>query len=132
MTMLELLLVSLPEGMLVAALGITLAGFRPRLEQLLTIGAVHALASYVIRLSPAPFGLHTIVLLLVFILTIHMVTRLNLVTSALAGLAGLTVFAAVETLVSPLLLQITGRTFENALADPLLRIYYFFQQCCQL
>ena len=132
MTMLELLLVSLPEGMLVAALGITLAGFRPRPEQLLTIGAVHALASYVIRLSPAPFGLHTIVLLLVFILTIHMVTRLNLVTSALAGLAGLTVFAAVETLVSPLLLQITGRTFENALADPLLRIYYFFPEAVAL
>ncbi|GAB6275267.1 MAG: hypothetical protein STSR0004_21320 [Peptococcaceae bacterium] len=40
MTLLQLLLISLPEGMLVAALGITLTGFKPRLEQLLFITKV--------------------------------------------------------------------------------------------
>ncbi|TEB10546.1 Sensor protein CitS [Pelotomaculum sp. FP] len=132
MTILQLLCVSLPEAMLVAALGITLAGFRPRLGQLFIIGMFHALASYIIRLSQVPFGLHTILLLLAFILIIHAVTRLNLITSTLAGLAGLTVFAAVETLIAPQLLGITGYTYEQALDDPLLRICFFLPEAAAI
>lgn len=108
MTTLELLFISLPEAMLVAALGITLTGFRLRLDQLLLIGILQALVSYIIRSSTIPFGLHTIILLLLFILIIHSVTHLNLVPSALAGLIGLTVFASVETIIFPNLIKITG------------------------
>jgi len=132
MTVLQLLLISLPEAMLVAALGITLTGLRPRLLQLFIIGIFHALVSYIIRSTQVPFGLHTIVLLLAFILIIHAVTRLNLITSTLAGLAGLTVFAVVEMLIAPQLLEITGYTYEQALADPILRIYFFLPEAAAI
>lgn len=124
MTALELLLVSLPEAMLVAALGITLIGFKPRLNQLLIIGIFHALVSYIIRGSQVPFGLHTIILSLTLILIIHAVTRFNIMTSALAGLAGLTIFVTVEMLTAPQLLRITGYTFEEVLTDHILRVYF--------
>lgn len=132
MTALELLLVSFPEAMLVAALGTTLTGFRPRWKQLLIIGLFHAFVSYIIRSSHVPFGLHTILLLLIFILIIHGVTRLNLMTSALAGFGGVSILVTVETLVTPQLLRITGYTFEEALADPVLRIYFFFPEAVVL
>ena len=128
MTLLQLLLISLPEGMLVAALGITLTGFKPRLEQLLFIGMFHALASYIIRTSTVPFGLHTVILLLIFIPIIYAFTPLNLITSAMAGLAGLTIFASVETFVSLQLLNITGYKYQEVLPDPLLRIYFFLPE----
>jgi hypothetical protein len=132
MTASQLLLISLPEAMLVAALGITLAGFRPRLGQLFIIGIFHALVSYIIRSTQVPFGLHTIILLLAFILIIYAVTRLNLITSTLAGLAGLTVFAVVEMLIAPQLLKITGYTYEQALNDPILRIYFFLPEAAAI
>ncbi len=132
MTVLQLLLISLPEAMLVAALGITLAGFGPRPGQLFIIGIFHALVSYIIRSSQVPFGLHTIVLLLAFILIIYAVTRLNLITSTLAGLSGLTVFAVVEMLIAPQLLKITGYTYEQALNDPILRIYFFLPEAAAI
>jgi len=132
MTALQLLLISLPEAILVAALGITLAGFKPRPGQLFIIGIFHSLVSYIVRSSQIPFGLHTIILLFAFILIIFAVTRLNLVTSALAGLAGLTVFAVVEMLIAPQLLKITGYTYEQALADPMLRIYFFLPEAAAI
>lgn len=132
MTALELLFISLPEAMLVAALGITLTGFKPRLERLLVIGLFHALVSFIIRGSEVPFGLHTIIQLLAFILIIYAVTRLNLKTSALAGLVGLTIFAAVETLIALQLLNITGYTYQEVLADPVIRIYFFFPEALSL
>lgn len=132
MTVLELLLISLPEAMLIASLGITLIGFRPRLKQLLPIGIFHALVSYIIRGSQVPFGLHTIIELLAFILIIYAITRLNLMTSALAGLVGLTIFAAVETIIAQQLLSITGYTYQEVLADPFLRIYFFFPEALVL
>lgn len=132
MTALQLLFISLPEAMLVAALGITLAGFNPRLGQLFVIGIFHALVTFIIRSSQVPFGLHTIVLFLAFILIIYAVTRLNLITSTLAALAGLTVFAVVEMLIAPQLLEITGYTYELALADPILRIYFFLPEAAAI
>lgn len=128
MTALQLLFISLPEAMLVAALGITLAGFNPRLGQLFVIGIFHALVTFIIRSSQVPFGLHTILLLLAFILIIYAVTRLSLITSTLAALAGLTVFAVVEMLIAPRLLEITGYTYEQALGAPILRIYFFLPE----
>ena len=124
----QLLFISLPEAMLVAALGITLAGFNPRLGQLFVIGIFHALVTFIIRSSQVPFGLHTILLLLAFIPIIYAVTRLSLITSTLAALAGLTVFAVVEMLIAPRLLEITGYTYEQALGAPILRIYFFLPE----
>jgi len=132
MTVLQLLLISLPEAILVAALGITIAGFSPRLKQLFIIGIFHALVSYIVRSSQVPFGLHTIILLLAFILIIYAVTRLSLITSALAGLAGLTVFAVAEMLIVPQLLKITGYTYVQALNDPVLRIYFFLPEAAAI
>ncbi len=132
MTAGQLFLVSLPEAMLVAALGFTFIGFKPYLGQLFIIGIFHALVSYIIRSFQVPFGLHTIILLLAFILIIYAVTRLNLITSVLAGLTGLTVFAVVEMLIAPQLLVITGCKYEQVLADPLLRIYFFLPEAAAI
>lgn len=46
----------------------------------------------------------------------------------MAGLAGLTIFASVETLVSLQLLNITGYKYQEVLSDPLLRIYFFLPE----
>ncbi|MEA4925592.1 MAG: GHKL domain-containing protein [Syntrophomonadaceae bacterium] len=132
MNLLELIFISLPEAMLVAALGIALTGLKLRPGQLFIIGIFQALGSYVIRSLPVPFGLHTLIMLCLFVLIIYAATGLDLVTSALTGLSGLTVYSVVEMLMAPHLLRITGYTLKEALADPLLRIYYFVPEAAAL
>lgn len=132
MNILELIFISLPEAMLVAALGIALTGLKLRPWELLIIGVFQALGSYIIRSLPVPFGLHTIIMLFLFVLIIYAVTNLDIVTSALAGLSGLTVYSVVEMLMAPHLLKITGYTLKEALDAPLLRIYYFVPEAVAL
>ncbi len=132
MNLLEIIFISLPEAMLVAALGIALTGLKLRPGELFIIGIFQALGSYIIRSLPVPFGLHTLIMLCLFVLIIYAATNLDLVTSALTGLFGLTVYSVVEMLVAPHLLSITGYTLKEALADPLLRLYYFIPEAAVL
>ncbi|ACV63940.1 signal transduction histidine kinase regulating citrate/malate metabolism [Desulfofarcimen acetoxidans DSM 771] len=128
MSILQLLLVSLPEAVLLAALGFTLINFQPHLRQLLLIGIFQTFASYIVRASKLSFGLHTILLLLVFILIIHLVTHLKVFVSSLVGLLGFTTIALIEALYVPQLLKITGYTIAEILNHPIMRIYFFIPE----
>ena len=132
MTILQLIFVSLPDAILLAALGISLTGFKISLKQLLLIGIFQTIASFVIRSLTIPFGLHTILLLLVFIFIIHSVTRFNYTISSLTGLIGFTALAIIEAILVPLLLKITYHPFDKVLAQPIMRIYFFLPEAIVL
>jgi len=110
MNLFSVLLVSFPEAVLVAVLGYLLTGIRPWWRDLLMIGALQAVLSYIIRLSPVPFGLHSILFL--FTLNILLITRLPYRIVLLISLLGLIIHGSVETVTVPLMLHATGHSLN--------------------
>lgn len=97
MDLLSILIISFPEAVLVAALGLALVGIRAGWLELVLIGVLQASVAYLVRLAPVPFGLHSLLLAVVFIFILRAVLRLNWRIAAVAGLLGLTIYVAVET-----------------------------------
>ena len=118
MNLFSVLLVSFPEAVLVAVLGFLLTGIRPWWRDLLMIGALQAVLSYIIRLSPVPFGLHSILLMFLFTLNILLVTRLPYRIVLLISLLGLIIYGSVETVTVPLMLHATGHPFNYVMSHP--------------
>ncbi|MBC7106385.1 MAG: histidine kinase, partial [Firmicutes bacterium] len=132
MTLLSLALVSFPETVLVAALGLVLAGVRPRWWELAAVGAFQAGTSYLVRLSPIPFGAHTLLLAGLLVLAIRLATRVGWRVAAVAGLLGLSVYGSVEAVTMPVLLHLTGYSLFHVLHHPYLRIFFFLPEAALL
>jgi len=132
MTLLSLALVSFPETVLVAALGLVLAEVRPRWWELAAMGAFQAGTSYLVRLSPIPFGAHTLLLAGLLVLAIRLVTRVEWRVAAVAGLLGLTIYGAIETVTMPVLLYFTEYSLTQVLPHPYLRILFFLPEAALL
>ncbi|MBU4532861.1 MAG: hypothetical protein U1D96_09615 [Eubacteriales bacterium] len=91
---------------------------RPRWQQLVLFGMMQAGIAFLVRLTPVPFGLHSLLLAATSIAFIRLVMRLDWRVSAVAGLLGLTVYVAIETTVSPLLLYITAYSLFSVMESP--------------
>ena len=115
MTFFSLVIVSFPEAILVAALGLVLAGVQFRWLNLVYVGTLQAGVAYLIRLLPVPFGLHSLILTAIFIIIIKLVMKLDMRLAAVAALLGLTVYVAIETVISSLLLYLTSYPLTSIL-----------------
>jgi signal transduction histidine kinase len=132
MSFIPLVIVSFPEAILVAALGLVLAGVRLRWTQLVLFGVLQAGVSYLVRLMSVPFGLHSLILVAVFVILIRLVMKLDWRLAAVAGLLGLTVYVAIETIVAPLLFYLTGYPLTDVMQDLSLRFLFFLPQALLL
>ncbi len=132
MDVISLLIVSFPESILVAVLGLMLVGVRPRGQDLMAIGAFQAGIAYLVRLTPVPFGLHSLLMVAVFIVILRLVLRLDWKLVAVAGLLGITIYVAVETVISSLLLYLTGLSLAYVLETPALRFLFFLPEALLL
>ena len=121
-------IVSFPEAILVAALGLVLAGVQFRWPKLVYVGTLKAGVAYLIRLLPVPFGLHSLILTAIFIIIIRLVMKLDIRLAAVAALLGLTVYVAIETVVSSLLLYLTSYPLTSILESPTIRLFFFLPQ----
>ncbi|AGL01021.1 histidine kinase [Desulfoscipio gibsoniae DSM 7213] len=128
MTFLSLLMVSFPEAILVAALGFLLIGLKPWWCDLIIIGALQAGFAYIIRLLPVPFGLHSILGIVLFVLNIRLVTRLPYRIVILASLFGLIFYGSVETVAIQFMLQIKGFSLTEVWNYSFIRFLYFLPQ----
>ncbi|WP_243137200.1 sensor histidine kinase [Desulfofundulus thermobenzoicus] len=128
MSLFSLLLVSLPEALLVTMLGFQLAGLKVTPRHLISIGAAQTVSSYFIRLSPSPFGLHTLVQVTVYILILRIITGLSWRRVAVIALLGLVVYGTLEAAILPPLLSITGYTLEEVIATDYMRIAVFLPE----
>ena len=128
MTLFSLLMVSFPEAILVAILGFLLVGLRPWWRDLLIIGVLQAGFSYIIRLLPVPFGLHSILEIFLYILNIRLVTHLPYKIILLISLLGLIFYGSVETVTIPFMLHITGFSLLDVLNHTYIRIFFFLPQ----
>lgn len=128
LTLFSLSMVSFPEAILVATLGFLLVGLRPRWRDLPIIGALQVGFAYVIRLSPVPFGLHSILETFLFILNIRLVTRLPYRIVMLASLFGLIFYGSVETVAIQFMLHIKGFSLTDVWNNNFIRFFFFLPQ----
>jgi len=128
MSLFSLLLVSLPEALLVTLLGFQLAGHRIIPPHFIMIGIAQTASSYFIRLTPIPFGLHSLAQAAIYILIIKLVTGISLRRSAVIALLGLAIYATLDTAIIPLLLSITGYSLQDIFAGDYIRIIVFLPQ----
>ncbi|OPX90543.1 MAG: Sensor protein CitS [Pelotomaculum sp. PtaB.Bin104] len=128
MDILSLLFVSFPESMLIVALGFLLIGIRPWWRDLLIIGVLQTIISLAVRNAPVPLGLTSILEILLFTLNILLVTRLPYRVSMIVLLMGLIVYGAVETVVLPFMLYVSGYSIDYVLDNTAVRILFFVPQ----
>ncbi|WP_245779761.1 sensor histidine kinase [Desulfoscipio geothermicus] len=128
MSLLTLLLVSLPEALLVTMLGFQLAGLGITPRQLIITGMAQTASSYFIRLSSIPFGLHSLVQIAIYILIIRFVTGIPLRRVAIIALLGLVIYGTLDAAIIPPLLSITGYSLPEILSRDGMRIGAFLTE----
>jgi signal transduction histidine kinase len=123
-----LILISIPEAVLLAILGLNLIGIRATIKQVFSIGILQALCSYLIRLIPLSFGFMTILQLISFSIVVCLVMLIPLKISFLTVLLGLCFYASIEALSVSLLVSITGLNLQAVLENVWLRFAFFFPE----
>jgi len=128
MSLLSLLLVTLPEALLVTMLGFQLANLSIAPRQLITIAMGQTASSYFIMLSSIPFGLHSLVQIVIYILIIRFVTGIPLRKVTIIALLGLVIYGTLDAAIIPPLLSITGYSLQEVLSRDDMRIGVFLPE----
>ncbi|MEW6698551.1 MAG: histidine kinase, partial [Bacillota bacterium] len=128
MSLLQLLLVSLPEALLVTALSFQLVGLKIKTSDFILIGVSQTTIAYLVRLSPVPFGLHSLIQIILFIVLLRIITKINFRVIIITALLGLTIYASLETVIGPTLLNLTGYHLNEVINNPTMRIIFFLPQ----
>lgn len=113
---------------MISALGLFLFGIRPKGRFLILIGILQSLISYLARQMPLFFGLHIIVQALLFALVIILILQLPYRISLTAMMASITIYAVLEGIFVPGLVEMTDIPLAVILASTKLRILYFLPQ----
>lgn len=124
MPLLALFLQSMPEEFIVIALGLLLVGYRPPLARLVPVAVLSATASYFIRALPFPFGVHTLISVVVIVALVCLILQLSWRRAVLAVLLGVTLLALGEGVTIPLMTSLTGIPMEQVVASTWLRIVF--------
>lgn len=124
------LFLSIPEELLITALGLLLFGITPRkhLLQLFLIAVLQALVSFSIRMLPLPFGIHTLVQIPLFALAVSLVLSLPYMGAFISILVSSTIYTVLDATFIPLLIKITGIPLSEILQSTSLRVMFFLPQ----
>lgn len=128
MPLIGVLLISVPEGIILSALGLTLVGVKVNWRLLVFAGVIEAAISYLVRLAPLPFGVHTLVQLLLFALVLSVIAKLPYKVTFLAMLISIMLYTAIDGIMITHLLHFTGITLREVWATPLIRVAFFLPQ----
>ncbi|WP_461388101.1 hypothetical protein [Desulfosporosinus fructosivorans] len=120
--MIVLLLQGIPEQIAVVTLAFIIAKIPWKWSKVLLIGGVLAFFAYGIRLLPIPFGIHTILLLLILSICLARLGKIDIGLSFFASLVTFLVLAIFEYCCMSLYMLFFGFTPETLFNDPVIRI----------
>ena len=125
-----LLFLSIPEEFLITVLGLLLfgIGIRQRFGRISLIAVIQAFISFFVRLLPLPFGIHTLIQILLFAIPLQLILRLPYLHSLICILISATIYTVLDATFIPLLLQITDIPLEAVLNSTFLRVLFFIPQ----
>lgn len=122
MSLITLILLAIPEGMLIASIGLTLIGIRPRLQTILYTSLLFTISAFIVRKLPLSFGYHSIILIILMSLYLRSFYNTNYKKSIAAALLGFFFLVAAESLFLPLIMSGLSITLEMILDNSWLRI----------
>lgn len=115
---------SVPETIILIALGLILTGFRSSWKQILVVAVLVSLSSYFIRAMPLPPGINVFLQLPLMIVFIVLICRIPLVFAMVVSFLGFICISLTETIFNSIIFFITGISVQEAMANPLWRIIY--------
>ncbi len=128
MPLVAVLLISIPEEIMLTALGLLLFGIKPPIKKLILIGVVQAATSYLVRQLPIIFGVHTLLQGLLFTLIIWFILQIPFRVALAAMLVSISIYTVIDATLVPILLETTGIPLEVVLDSAKLRILFFLPQ----
>lgn len=114
---------SIPESVVLFSLAVAILGLRWQASLIFPAAVLSALASWGARALPLPYGVHTLIGLLVLILLIAVFFRISFLRSLLGSLFALGSLIAVQALTVPAAARVAGVVDPRDIwADSWLRI----------
>ncbi|WP_051534229.1 hypothetical protein [Desulfitibacter alkalitolerans] len=128
MPLVAVFFISIPEEIMLTALGLLLFGIKPPLKKLIFIGVIQAIISYLVRMLPIVFGVHTLLQGLLFTVVIWLILKIPFRVALAAMLVSISIYTVIDATIVPILLETTGISLETILASAKLRILFFLPQ----
>jgi len=118
----SLLLQGIPELTAEVTLAFVIARIPLKWNKILLIGIVLAIISYVVRLFPIPFGIHTLFLIILLFIALIWLGKGDFSLSLLASLLSFLALTIFEFVCLSLLMPVFGLTPESLSTDSVKRI----------
>ncbi|MDK2887142.1 MAG: hypothetical protein PWP72_19 [Thermoanaerobacter sp.] len=123
MPLIALIFQSIPESILILALGLTLMGVELKWKRIFPAALISSLASYFVRELPIPYGIHTLIGICVLTLLVIIFFRTSFSVAISAAMIGIAILASVEMLILPVIFSLIGeRTINKIWSSPALRV----------
>ena len=120
MTPLELLIQGIPEVIAGVALCFALAGVGLKWRHIVPLGVAGAVAIYLIRLLPLPFGVHAIILYVFLAGYLRLVFRITVLRALYAGFIVIGLVILFESVCTVTLFKVTGLSYAQVKTNRLL------------
>lgn len=118
----SLLLQGIPETVAIVFSAFIIAKLPLEWSKIILIGVSLAFATYLIRLFPIPFGVHTICTVFLLFVILNILTKRDISLSFMASLISYIILALCETVCLTLLMPLFSVTPKVFLTDPMVRI----------
>ncbi|SHI42564.1 hypothetical protein SAMN02745219_00274 [Desulfofundulus thermosubterraneus DSM 16057] len=122
MPLLALIFQSVPESILILTLGLTLMGVELKWQRIVPAAVLSSLASYFIRELPIPYGVHTLIGIVIITLLVSIFFKTSIPVSISVAMIGIAILATVEMLILPIVIFLMGKTINEIWSSLTLRI----------
>lgn len=119
---------SLPQCFLYVWLGFQLINYKPSVLRLFYLSLTLIPFIYCVRRLELPYGLHALILTIATIILAYFFLKIPIFNCALAIIIGSIIAIALESLLLPLVIEITETTFAEVVNSDFLSIVFSFPQ----
>lgn len=120
--LIALILQGIPEQIAVVTLAFVIAKISIDWKKISLIGIILALSSYVLRLFPITFGIHTIVLIALLFIFLIKLNQINLNVALVASLISFLALIITETICIKILMFLFNITSAAIISNTVIRI----------
>lgn len=114
---------SIPESVIILYLGLASIGVRAPFRKVFPAAVLSAAISWLVRGLPLPFGIHTVIGVMIITGIYCTLFRIHLIKSVTASLFAIGCLISTEALILPVVQKLTGFTnVKDIWAEPVLRV----------
>ncbi|MBE3585590.1 MAG: hypothetical protein IMW94_05440 [Thermoanaerobacter sp.] len=122
MPLLALIFQSIPESILILALGLTLMGVEIKWQRIIPAAVISSLCSYFVRELPIPYGVHTLIGIIIISFLVIMFFKTPVPVAISVAMIGIVILITMEILIWPVIILLTGKTVPQIWQSQTLRI----------